>query len=341
MSDPALGEMKRIESNYHQFHVAGADLQQKLTLALSSESRSEYCQLRSRCYDVKTAGKRALMLVIFHLLNVLVTIGGLVGVGLLLTGLLINLLWAVGLLLVGIAMIPFMLLDILPGRRSSLKVLGNTVMILLYFTLYIASCFSIYTVIAPYVLMFGGGLGLVLFYISFLFVAVMVNADTRLGNFVAISVPSTLSPEDRLQPEGWSSFNPGDRLQPESRSCFNHLSDIGQYLPVIDLPRRIWITIGYFAVLKVIVGTLSAVAIFLSVIQPAVALFGNDILFITWVFLNENPVAYFIAIGLIWIIGVVIAVLVAAMSSWLTSRVFGESTIKQSQCDNDLEVATA
>ncbi|KAE9044314.1 hypothetical protein PR003_g7818 [Phytophthora rubi] len=324
--------MELPESSY-QLHVAGGDLQEKLALTFPSENRGGCCTLSLSSCDVKTLVKRTSVLLVFHLLNILVTIGGLVGVSLLLTGVLLNLLWAVGLLLVAVAAIPIMLLERIHERGSWVKRLGYVVLVVAYPALYFATWFNIYTAIGPSVLVVGGAIGLALVYLSIWFTQAVVKTDVRLTNFVTFALPASLSVEG----------------PPQSGECakqftIKHPAGIGAYLPVLAMTSRMWIIILYFAVLKTIVGALSAAAIFLAVIQPAISLFScgdGPFFFSNWMMFHENPVVYFIVICFIEVVGAVGIVIVAAVSVQITSRVFGEWKTQQSESENEVEAATA
>lgn len=282
---------------------------------------------------MKTLVKRASVLLVSHLLNILVAIGGLVGVSLLLAGLLLNLLWAVGILVVAILAIPCVLLEQLPDRLSCLKGLGYAVVVVFYLALYVASWFTIYTAVGPYVLVFGGAVGLALFYLVLWIIQTMMKADARLANFASFAIPSSLlRAEEPLQ----------------SKECAEKFrikltGGISAYLPVFEMTSRMWVIVLYFTVLKPVIGGLSAAAIFLAVVQPAIALFGGgDAPFFTeWMTFHDNPVVYFGVILLIWIVGAVGLVMVAAVSAQVTSRAFGEWKPKQSQSENGVEATAA
>ncbi|KAJ8566354.1 hypothetical protein ON010_g6770 [Phytophthora cinnamomi] len=321
--------MKPLESNYHEFHVVGGDVQRKLALTFPSDSRAGCCKLSLRCCDLKTLIKRASVLLVFHLLNVLVAIGGIAGVIFLLTGFALNLLWVVGILLVAIAAIPCARLEQLPARLSCLKLLGYVVTATVYLALFVAFC--AYTYVGPSVIVLGGIVGLALVYLSLWSIQAMVKADARLSNSVAFAIPSSFSVSDPLPDEC------ADQFHVEFSS-----SDTGSYFPIFEMTSRIWIIVLYFALPKLIVGALSAVAIFLTVIQPAIALVsGGDAPFFTsWMTFHENPIVYSVVMCLISVAGAVGLVMVAALSAQLTSRVFGEQKTKTGQGENELEAAT-
>ncbi|GMF24494.1 unnamed protein product [Phytophthora lilii] len=91
-------------------------------------------------------------------------------------------------------------------------------------------------------------------------------------------------------------------------------------------PFEMWIVIGYFLLVKVVIGVMSAGIIFLIAILPFLALFGsaNALFFTNWISFYDNPVVYIVVTTSLWIFVIFGLVVVAAMSMHLISLVFGE-----------------
>lgn len=149
-------------------HVPDGDLLAKLNLTFPEQNESGSCKLRPRYCG---------LLLAFHLMNAAVAAVGFIAVVAMLAGISLNLGWFAILLVVAVGAVPFLLLSVLPERLSCLTMVGNGVVMAGYLALYVYSFFNIYTVLTPYVMVFGGAVGLLLFYPSYFMAKYLVKTS--------------------------------------------------------------------------------------------------------------------------------------------------------------------
>lgn len=299
---------------------ANGNMLEKLQLTFPTEldNQSGPCQFRSECCNIKTLVKQVGALLLFHLMNIGVAILGVIAVVVMIAGISLNLLWVVALVVFAIGAIPFILVSLIPDRLRCLVIPGYTVLMLGYLALYIFSLLNLYTALAPYVLLAGGGIGYVLVYLSVSMNKFVVKADIRLTNFVlpfcCSTSEETLDREDCPEP-----------IRVDASSGF-------WILPSLTLTAHAWIVILYFGFCKVTMGVMSTAAVF-CVVQPVVSLCsGGGAPFLVWLMTShQDPIVYFAVIDVAWIMGVVGLFWGAKLSVKLASCVFGEKKANEEE----------
>ncbi|ETN22468.1 hypothetical protein PPTG_02397 [Phytophthora nicotianae INRA-310] len=313
-------------------HVADGNLRTKLDLTYPDSQANGCSKLRLKSCNVKPLLKRSGGLVAFHLLNAVVAVIGAIAAALTLAALALTFGWVGIALAVAVGAIPFLLLSLLPDRllEGWLIALCYGALVVGYLGLYVWSWFNVYTMIAPYALAVAGGIGTLLFYLSFFMFLFLVKTEVRSANFVKLTVPFCVTTEDI--PE---------HADPAKRIGLNKNAEMW-FVPITMMTCRTWITVLYFATLKVVVGALSAATIFFAVIQPAISLFGGGgaPFFASSLTFHHDPIAYVGVIVSLLILAVVGMVLVATLSVKLTSGILGEWTVKQDQSQDERSEAT-
>ncbi|KAL4109307.1 hypothetical protein PRIC1_001008 [Phytophthora ramorum] len=294
------------------------DPMQKL-MATSPDNEND--SSRSRYRRVKTFSKRVSELLAFHLLNVVVSIGGVISVALLLGSVVLMPCWFAALMIVVLAMSLVHAVQLISPKC------------LLYFSyvvltgVYIVSLsVNAYVTLGPYVLLGVGTVGVSLFFISTFTMTYLLKADVYLADFVN---PNSKNDTSALDPEKCM-----------DRFIMSESTDTSFLLPHLRMTRRLWVVALYFTVFKIVVGVLSAAVVFFTVIQPALLIFSNgDALF--FASRVNNDVEYVILMVSIWIIGAVGMPMVAAASAKLTSCICTDSgtDIGESLKQQDTEAA--
>ncbi|OWZ09789.1 hypothetical protein PHMEG_00017459 [Phytophthora megakarya] len=312
-------------------YATDGNLLEKLELSFERNSQS-VCKSKLKCCHMKTVFKRVGVLFAFHMLNVLLAIIGIIAALLALAGLVMSLCWIMILLVVGVGAIPFwILLALIPERLTCLILLCYGLVVASYLALYVYSWFNIYTVLAPYALLLGGGFGLLFFYPSFFTILFLVKIDARLMNFVAPVIPFSSTAQNGLDPELCA-----------KRFNLERKEDIW-LLPMVIMAFRSWTIIFYFAVIKTIFGVSSAATIFFVVIQPVTSLFsgGSAPFFASSMTIHNDPVVYVGVIAIVCVAGVVGLVLVATLSVKVTSCTLSEWEVTQDATQGEIEIQAA
>ncbi|KAG7385809.1 hypothetical protein PHYPSEUDO_001054 [Phytophthora pseudosyringae] len=287
-------------------HSTSTDPLQKLTPAPSTGG------FRPRCCRVKSF-KRVGVLLAFHLLNVLVAIGGVVSVALLLSSMALMPIWFVAVLLVLLVM--SMTHAVQQIKHKCLLYFGYVVLVVLYMA---SLSIHWYVTIGPYAIFAVGAIGVGLFFLSALAMKYLVKIDVHLASFVT---PKDLDPEESM-----------DRFKLSETTDFSYL------LPHIRMTRHVCLAVVYFAVLKVAMGVLSAAVIVITVVLPATVIFsgGNAAILGDQVSRGDKPITYTVSIAAVWLVGAAGTPIVAMLSGKLTSRVCGAQ-----QRDTEVEIEVA
>ncbi|KAG1708774.1 hypothetical protein DVH05_022397 [Phytophthora capsici] len=291
------------------------NLLEKLELTFPEHDRS--CKLNPRCCSVKATLKRAGGLLAFHLLNVAIAIAGFILAVLMVAEVLLN---VVILVVVAVGVLPFWLISLVPDRWWILSLVSCGVVVIGYLVLYVYSWFNIYTLFAPHALVVCGLVGIGLFYLSFYSILLIVKIDARLANFAIRTIYSKSAAGD-LEPE-------------DCAKRFSLASGRDEWvLPIMMMTCRLWLLLLYFAIAKAAVGAMSAATVFFAVVQPIMSLFsgGDGPFYASSMTFHQNPLLYVGVVTSTWAFGAVGIVVVAALSAKLTSVVFGERQLKQTQ----------
>ncbi|KAF1794583.1 hypothetical protein GQ600_14459 [Phytophthora cactorum] len=148
------------------------------------------CKFRPRCCTVNPF-KRVGVLLIFHLLNVLMAIGGVISVVILLGSMILMPLWVVALLLVALAMFMIHVVQQIP--QKSLMYVGYVVLAALYIAFL---SINWYITVGPYALFAAGAVGVGLFFLSAATVKLLVKLDVQLAKFVSTDEADALQPDE-------------------------------------------------------------------------------------------------------------------------------------------------
>ncbi|GMF13119.1 unnamed protein product [Phytophthora lilii] len=271
-------------------------------------------RLGSRCCRVKSF-KRAGKLVTFHLLNVVVTICGVIFVAFMFASMALIPVWIAAMLIAAFGM--FVVGTVEAISHKCLRYSGYTLLVVLYLA---SLAIHWYVTVGPYALLIVGGLGVGFFFMSIAILRVLVKAEVHLADFLDPTNLTTKAHEDCV-----------DRFE------ISESTDSSVVLPHLRMTQRTCLAVCYFGILKVVVGALSAATISCTVVLPAVEIFsgGNARLLGGQLTFHDNPIAYMILIVSVWVVGATGVPVVAAMSVKLTTRVCGESESEQAQAKSD------
>ncbi|GMF40171.1 unnamed protein product [Phytophthora fragariaefolia] len=272
---------------------------------------------RQICCSVKSI-KRVGVLLAFHLLNILVSMGGIICVTLLLVSMVVMPAWIAAVAIVAFVITLLEWVSSIP--RKCLRYCCFAVLVVLYLASFSAS-WHVY--LAPYVCLGVGVVGISIFMASMLIVTLLVKADVN----VAKLVTHTTSTEER------------SGLHPEDRFKMKEATDASTLLPHIRMTRRVWAAVVYFAVLKVAVGLLSAAVLICTVVLPALVVFtGGDAPIIrSHDTFRDNRIAYIALFFLMWLIGAIGFLVVPILSVKLTDIICGEWESESSQASSAME----
>lgn len=290
-----------LESAYLPFSADGRD---PLLKPMTSSCKCHGCSL-------KTLLKRVGVLLIFHILNIAVAIGGVIFSALMIASMALMPVWVINwFLLMTITLITMYLASLVPQRLERLQYLACLVPIGLLALHFYMVTRSVYTCIGAFVFYGAGAIGVGLFHLSIIIMKWLVRADAHLANF---AIPSN-STQD-LQPEVCA-----------NRFAISKSDEATNPLPHVRMTCRTWLAVLYFAIPKVFVGVLSAAVVAFAIILPAIALFsgGEAGFFGSQITFHDNPALYVVIIASIWLFGAVGMVIFAILSVKLTSQVCGE-----------------
>ncbi|KAL3671932.1 hypothetical protein V7S43_002599 [Phytophthora oleae] len=307
------------------YHAADGNLLEKLELTFPEhDQNAESCKLQLRCCSVKSTLKRVGGLLVFHPLNVAVAIAGVLLAVLMFAGLLLSL-GLVGISIVmAVGAVPIVLLwVVIPDRWMILSLVISGVLAIGYLVLFVYPWFNVYMVFAPYTLLFGGFVGILLFYLSFYSILLVVKIDVRLANFATRTVHSKSATED-LEPKDCETIQPRHQQGP-CQGCV--------VFPDRHADTSLVASSFLFRYRKVLVGAMSAATVFFAVVQPAMSLFsgGDAPLYaqsMTW---HQSPLLYVGIVASTWAFGAVGMLVVAALSVKLTTIVLSGWELKQIQ----------
>ncbi|KAG7385794.1 hypothetical protein PHYPSEUDO_001039 [Phytophthora pseudosyringae] len=159
----------------------------------------------------------------------------------------------------------------------------------------------------------GGMDQLLVCYFSPCVIIPLVNADVRLAQLVKAQVQSDAT------------------LELHTAGCAKlfevpFTADLGFMYPLMNVVRRAWKIVLYFAAPKLLIGARSAVVVLFTAVLPSMALAsgGDDPLLGRLIRYEEHPIAYSVVICSLWLVGAIDLVGVALVSVNWTSSVCSE-----------------
>ncbi|KAF4324184.1 hypothetical protein BBO99_00000062 [Phytophthora kernoviae] len=239
---------------------------ESLTTDLSGGSKIG-TKLKSICSSLKDLPKSVGMLLIFHVLNTSVAVGGAV----------FGLLMLVSMALLAFAgLAVFVVRGMMSIPHKNLRYLGYVVLVLLC----LLSALNTYTLIGTYAFFIAGAIGVGLFCLSVSIINWLASVDAKIADFIIpVISPNSTTDVNTQRPDGRA-----------SRVGIRGNCDRGFILPRFTKKYQAWTAILNFAILKSIAGALSAAVIVFAVILPFLALSsgGNDPVVDRWI---KNPSA--------------------------------------------------
>ncbi|KAK1930941.1 hypothetical protein P3T76_013530 [Phytophthora citrophthora] len=252
-------------------------------------------QMSRGCCSMQTS-KRVDELIGFHVLNVLVAIGGVISVALLLAGMALTPIWVV--------VDPvFDAINVQQIEKRCLLYFGCAVLTVLGMAVLSINWFI---AILPYLVLVTGAVGGVLLFFSAEAIRTLVKIDV-------ISVNCVTNDFDAYDP-----YECQDRFE-----LFDELVDESEVLSCLLMTRHKWLIVIYFALFKLVIGVLSAAVLVAVVVLPTFVLFsGGDIsAFGDQVTFGDNPVIYTVVVITLWLAGAigvrVVAVLSVKVTLWV------------------------
>lgn len=286
------------------------------------------CQLKIGC---ATLAKKLGLLLIFHSLNVVVAVGGVIFASVMLLSTALAPAWFL-LFTYGCAIC--LVLGIAIAINAKLFTPGFLLLIGLWVFSMTDSTAVWYTGVYPGCAMSLTGAGLLFYFAGKSIATPLIKADVRLVKFVEGAGVSDSATEPSAL---------------DAKECVNRFEfpwpfgELKFLLPHIALTRRLWALIFYYAVLKVIVGLMSAVLLMLVLVQPiaAICTLGHDPFVGIWVSSPGHPVVYSIIIVSLWLFGIVGLEVTAKLSIKMTALVCGPwgSPPQQPTGEGDIEAA--
>ncbi|KAL3671907.1 hypothetical protein V7S43_002575 [Phytophthora oleae] len=234
---------------------------------------------RSRAYlkrFIEQTFKIPGVLLAFHLLNVLVAIGGVISVAFLLASMALMPIWIV---------VASVLDAIQQIEKKCLSNFGYVVLAVLHLVLL---SINWYVAAGIYVIVAAGALGVGLFFVSAVAMKFLVKIDVISANFAPIDDPEDVHDPDECQ----------DRFKLSEPTNGSHI------LPHIRMTRCLWLAVAYFASFKLLAGVVGMTVLDLCVVIPALLLFSaNDALaFMSHAPFGDNPIGYIILITCSWLL---------------------------------------
>lgn len=271
---------------------------------------------RASCCSVKSS-KRVGALLAFHLLNVLVSVGGGVAVALLLASMVLMPAWMAAMAIVVFVVFLLHLAQQIPHKCGVF--FGYGVLMVLY-----VASFSLdwYLAYGPYMLFGVGAVGVMLFYLSTVAVKFLVKADVHVANLIK-RTDSTQEHQELVPEECMERF------------VVSKATDISILLPHVLMTRRVWVAALYFAAVNVAMGVLSAAVLVCTVVLPVLVVVSRgDAPFVgSQATFHDNRVVYILSSLSIWLAGAIGLPVVAALSAKLTTRVWGMGVRKNGHPD--------
>ncbi|RLN87413.1 hypothetical protein BBJ28_00001564 [Nothophytophthora sp. Chile5] len=309
MTKATAGQQSDLRS--HAFPEEGVDLKLLLNPRSGTQSRWASCRLTTRCH-LKVFFARVAALLAFHVLNVLLAVSG-ASIVLAFTAL------SIALLPIVLLFIAFWALLCVTAKRFPLLCLVVFVLV------FVAISAAIIVVLGSgifWMILIGGpsvaGSAALVQHLFVLLNAVAViifaSLDVVLANFIVTRVP--------LQKYSVIEADVAKLPQPEVPYDFHELLVWGTN-PFIDAftTPALWATVFYLLVPKLLAGVLSALSVWLSVVQPIVVLAssGRFPCVGTGLTFQDNPSVYAVVMVVLWVVGVFGLVLVRAWSVRLTT----------------------
>lgn len=285
----------------------GTDLFLQKLDATPSSAKCEGCS--DGCSRMKNSSKRAGVLFAFHLLNALLGVGGAIFGALMLTSIAFMPTWIAAVALFGIA---YVLIHAAQSiEQKCLRYFGYVVLV----ALYMLTLMNVYTAYMPYAAFGVGLVGVGIFYLSVIIMKQLVRKDVQLANYAMPAISTSPETEEMLDPDACA-----------EQFTLPRSSDQDVLLPHVRLKCHGWTAAFYFAIAKVVIGSLSAAIILVVAINPSIAVCngGNDLLVNRWISQDGNVLAFIGIFCALWVLGVVGLRAVATLSVKLTSCVCKE-----------------
>ncbi|RLN73307.1 hypothetical protein BBJ28_00012834 [Nothophytophthora sp. Chile5] len=303
MTKATAGQQSDLRS--HAFPEEGVDLKLLLNPRSETQSRWASCRLKACCH-LKVFFSRVTALLVFHVLNALLATSG-ASIVLAFTALSIALLPS-ALLLIAFCVFVWWTLERFPHRHWVVFILVFVVISaaiivflgfwIFWFTLIGGLNVAIFGTLAQHCFIWFDTLAVIIF----------VCLDVVLANFIVTRMPlqtySAIERDETKLPE-----LPYDLWD-------NPLwGEDGPFLDVVTTPA-LWTAVFYLLIPKLLAGVLSAVAVWLSVVQPIVVLAssGRFPCVGTGLTFQDNPSVYAVVMVVLWVVGVFGLVLVRAWS---------------------------
>ncbi|KAG1701511.1 hypothetical protein DVH05_010811 [Phytophthora capsici] len=254
------------------------DLLRKLASTSLSRGRPQ-----SWCLQCLQAFKKVGVLLAFHVLNVLVAIGGVLSAALLLVDMAL-MLW----------IHPFLAAKKLLKKRNCEPLLCTLYIGILIFLVLctVALCVVSRTVrsgeaavvlsifvLLPGMIFLGTIVGITLFLLSAEAMRVLVRIDVIFVNFVT---------NNGHDPD-------------ECTYRFEHFDPTADnFLPHMLMTRHMWLAVVYFAVFKLVIGMLSTAVLGVTVVLPPLVIFSGD-----GISVFGGPIMYTVLVMTVWFVGVI------------------------------------
>lgn len=307
-------EEELIELRPARFHEYTQPIPAEMGLAPETECAVSCFKLRTSLLTWLT---QLGVLILFHVLNIAVAVGGVVLATMMLTNVALALRWIV---VVAYWRPYFRLLAWIMtiSERTYIRALLVFLLVASWTWLSVTNTYTyVLMVVIPLLSWWMEVADIVVHYVSCAISYLLVVSDVKLSQFVDFALPIDVNPLNCKECAGHFKF--------PVRSVRYECEEPLFQAPRITLTRRIWSLVFYFAVPKIIVGVMSAVALVLVLVQPVTAACtrGNDPFIGSWIDSQLNPVVYVVAVISLWVLGIIGLKAVGILSTQLTVRVCG------------------
>ncbi|RLN92422.1 hypothetical protein BBJ28_00009976, partial [Nothophytophthora sp. Chile5] len=303
------------------FPEEGVDLKLLLNPRFGTQSRWASCRLKVYCLragcHLKVFLARVAALLVFHVLNVVLAISG---ASIILTFTVLSIV-----LLPISAMIPafFACVKVTKERCSictrvivisfSFVAVSTVIIVLLGFLAFFIIFMGVLTGV-PNLAVWGTGVQQFFVFFNIIAADLFASCDVELANFIVTRMPL----------QAYSAIQKDNTKLPEIPYDFCEL--LMWNGPVLDVfTTPMWTAVFYFLVAKLLTGVLSAVSVWLSVVQPIMVLAssGRFPCVGTGLTFQDNPSVYVVMIVMLWVVGVFGLVLIHVCSVKLTAWGYG------------------
>lgn len=268
---------------------------------------------------------------LFHMLNVVVTIFGIVLVLMMLVVTALTPCWLVvaayGLLVFGIAQCIEKFV-----KRDWLKwVMGFLALGLWYWSLFYKYTLIVLTLVPSYACTVAS-IQFLIYGLSYVISPLLIVSDVQLSQFVDPVIASTA-------PTGVTTLDGKECVERFTFPLGSDDETEEELIPWHERARRICVLVSYYAVFKVAVGAMSATALLLVLIQPiaAICTLGNDPFIGKLVDSQTHGVIYVVAVAFLWVFGVIGLQVAASLSVKLVVLVYSPSEAKKPTTEVEID----